>query len=61
MHLQLRCYNFISDVFQMYLAINESLQLGQNYTLSFEFNYTLREALEGFYLSHYTTSNGSKR
>ena len=45
----------------MYLATNDSLQLGQNYTLSFEFNYTLREALEGFYLSHYTTADGSKR
>ncbi|KAF0296454.1 Leucyl-cystinyl aminopeptidase [Amphibalanus amphitrite] len=46
---------------QVYLSVNESLQLGQNYTLSFEFNYTLREALEGFYLSHYTAANGSKR
>ena len=45
----------------MYLEVNESLKLGQNYTLKFEFNYTLKEALEGFYLSHYTTANGSKR
>ena len=45
----------------MFLAVSETLKLGQNYTLSFEFNYTLKEALEGFYLSHYTTANGSKR
>ncbi|XP_037080725.1 endoplasmic reticulum aminopeptidase 1-like [Pollicipes pollicipes] len=46
---------------QMYLEVNEPLVQGQNYSLFLKFSYTLKETLEGFYLSHYVTPSGAKR
>ncbi|XP_045619599.1 endoplasmic reticulum aminopeptidase 1 isoform X2 [Procambarus clarkii] len=46
---------------QLYLGLSEILRRGSNYTLKMSFETTLKEALEGFYLSSYVDSDGEKR
>nr|XP_027215499.1 endoplasmic reticulum aminopeptidase 1-like [Penaeus vannamei] len=46
---------------QLYLKLDEILRRGSNYTLRLSYEFTLKEGLEGFYLSSYKTANGEKR
>ncbi|XP_050726718.1 endoplasmic reticulum aminopeptidase 1-like isoform X3 [Eriocheir sinensis] len=46
---------------QLYLGLSETLRRGSNYTLRMSFKTTLREGLEGFYLSSYITAEGDRR
>lgn len=46
---------------QLYLGLSEILRRGSNYTLRMSFETSLKEGLEGFYLSTYTNGEGEKR
>ncbi|XP_063592167.1 endoplasmic reticulum aminopeptidase 1-like [Penaeus indicus] len=46
---------------QLYLKLDEILRRGSNYTLRLSYEFTLKEGLEGFYLSSYKTASGEKR
>ncbi|XP_042237280.1 endoplasmic reticulum aminopeptidase 1-like isoform X3 [Homarus americanus] len=46
---------------QLYLGLDEILRRGSNYTLKMSFETTLKEELDGFYLSSYINGDGEKR
>ncbi|XP_045130839.1 endoplasmic reticulum aminopeptidase 1-like isoform X6 [Portunus trituberculatus] len=46
---------------QLYLGLNEILRRGSNYTLRLKYKTTLKEGLEGFYLSSYINADGERR
>ncbi len=46
---------------QLYLGLSEILRRGSNYTLRMSYKATLKEGLDGFYLSSYITAEGERR